>query len=344
MNKVAIFSDLHLGLKQDAVEWHNVALEWCDWFVNELKKNNINDIIFLGDFFHVRTNISVNTLYVASLFLDKLKDFRVHMIFGNHDLYYQNEATVSGVNLFKNKNNIIVYDKPTIVKFGNKSALFSGWGYNPLEYSADVLFTHAEIGIFKFNAELGPCNSGFKASELLHNFDIVYSGHFHLRQHKEWDNGKKIIYPGNPFSMDHSDFYGTIKGFDIFDFDTYDVVTIENTVSPKFCRMNLSEMCGGYYSIPELQENIKNNVFKLIVDKNITHKDLNILASLINSCRPFEFSYEWQDQIENKKDTKISFAEVFDLLGAINEFINLMDIDKKEVVRDYMINLYNRSK
>ena len=46
----------------------------------ENKQNNINDIIFLGDFFHVRTNISVNTLYVASLFLDKLKDFRVHKV------------------------------------------------------------------------------------------------------------------------------------------------------------------------------------------------------------------------------------------------------------------------
>ena len=74
-NKVAIFSDLHLGIKQDSVVWHNIALKWCDWFVSELKKREISDIVFLGDFFHTRNTISANTLHIASEVLNKMNDF-----------------------------------------------------------------------------------------------------------------------------------------------------------------------------------------------------------------------------------------------------------------------------
>ena len=93
MSKVAIFSDFHLGIKQDSAIWHEIALTWCDWFVSEVKKNGVDTVVFLGDFFHTRNNISANTLHVASKILDKLKDFKVHMILGNHDLYYANEPT-----------------------------------------------------------------------------------------------------------------------------------------------------------------------------------------------------------------------------------------------------------
>ena len=76
MSKVAIFSDFHLGIKQDSAIWHEIALTWCDWFVSEVKKNDIDTVVFLGDFFHTRNSISANTLHVASKILDKLKDFK----------------------------------------------------------------------------------------------------------------------------------------------------------------------------------------------------------------------------------------------------------------------------
>ena len=102
----------------------------------------------MGDFFHTRNTISVNTLHIANLFLEKLKDFTLHMILGNHDLYFHNESTVSGVNLFKNKNNIIVYDKLTKTTLGNKEVVFCGWGYDALsESTCDWNNFYGELGI-----------------------------------------------------------------------------------------------------------------------------------------------------------------------------------------------------
>jgi hypothetical protein len=343
MNKIAIFSDLHLGLKQDDERWHRIALCWCDSFVDELKRNGIEEIVFLGDFFHTRNSISVNTLHVANIFLEKLKDFKIHMILGNHDLYFHNESTVSGVNLFKNKNNIIVYDRPVKTKLGSKDAVFCGWGYDALEYNADILFTHAEINVFKFNADLGACNSGYKASDLLNHYNLVYSGHFHLRQNKSWEN-KHIIYPGNPYPMDHSDYYGSIKGFDILDLDTLESIVVENIVSPQFLRLSLSDICSDYYTIPEIISQIRGNIFKLIVDKNITHKDLNILTNLINGVNPFEFSYEWAIGTEANEEGVSTNLEYLDFGDLIRDYIKLLDLDNKNKIEEYILNLYKKVK
>lgn len=293
MSKVAIFSDLHLGIKQDSVEWHNIALKWCDWFVSELKLRDIKEVVFLGDFFHTRNTISANTLHVASTILSKMADFNLHFILGNHDLYYTNQPTVSPVNLFQGRDNIKVYATPEIVQFGNKKALMCGWGYEPTDFNADVLFTHAEISIFRYNLDVNACEDGMKASNLLKHFDIVYSGHFHLHQDKVWGN-KRISYVGNTFPMDHSDKYFTRKGFEIFDFDTYEYEFIENTISPKFYKVRLSELVENKWSIPELNKIIPNNIFKLIIDRNITISDNNILNDIFNSLCPLNYVVEWE--------------------------------------------------
>jgi metallophosphoesterase superfamily enzyme len=79
-SKVAIFSDLHLGIYGNSTDWHDIALKWAGWIASDLKKKKIKDIFFLGDFFHNRSEISVQTVHVASLILEKLKDFNIFMI------------------------------------------------------------------------------------------------------------------------------------------------------------------------------------------------------------------------------------------------------------------------
>ena len=43
-SKVAIFSDLHLGLYGNSEQWHEVALKWADWIVGELTTINHESI------------------------------------------------------------------------------------------------------------------------------------------------------------------------------------------------------------------------------------------------------------------------------------------------------------
>ena len=75
--RVAIFSDLHLGVHSNSSDWHNYAVEWAHWFKEECKRKNIKDLIFCGDWHHNRSEISVNTLQVSADILDILCDFNI---------------------------------------------------------------------------------------------------------------------------------------------------------------------------------------------------------------------------------------------------------------------------
>lgn len=59
---IAIFSDLHLGIKGDNQHWHSVAVEFIQDMVKTLKEKNIKDVFFLGDWFHNRNSVDVYTL------------------------------------------------------------------------------------------------------------------------------------------------------------------------------------------------------------------------------------------------------------------------------------------
>lgn len=334
--KLAVFTDLHLGIKSDDHKWHKVALEWADSMIDKLSKEGIDNIVFLGDFFHNRSTISVDTLNVTSRFLDKFKNFTLHMILGNHDLYYDKIYDVSAVNIFDGYPNIRVYTKPTHVKFGSLDTLMCGWGYDPLQDSADVLFTHAEINVFKFNKKLGACNSDLKCSDLLDRYNTVFSGHFHLRQIKEYDRGV-VRYVGNPFQMDYSD-EGTPKGFDIWDTESNECEFVENTISPTFVRYKLSDMveCKAY---DKLKEHIRNSYFKLIIDKNITLSDLNELMTLVNLCEPRTASFEWENgqSFSQNIDEDDFVMDDFELSSVMSKYVDMMEIPNKEWVLGYLL-------
>lgn len=345
MSKIAIFSDLHLGIKQDSVEWHNIALNWCDWFVSELKKRNIRDVVFLGDFFHTRNTISANTLHVASRILRKLNEFNLYFILGNHDLYYANSPTISPVNLFQGRDNIKVFTKPELVNFSNRQVLMCGWGYNLEELpDADILFTHAEINMFKYNLVVGNCEEGYKVSALLKKFDLVYSGHFHLRQEKAWAN-KRIVYVGNTFSMDHSDAYIIEKGFDVLDLDTLTSEFVKNSISPKFYRLKFSELVENNIWSPEklTKEVVPGNVFKLIIDMDVTPSDMNILNNIISLLKPLEYSTEWENGKNFSQDISEVELKAFDMEDAIKKYIELLDIPGKDDVTSYVLSLYKKA-
>ena len=337
--KLAVFTDLHLGIKQDDSSWHEVALQWCDSMADTLRERGVKDIVFLGDFFHNRNTICVDTLNVTSKFLKKLKDFNLHMILGNHDLYYKKEYTTSAVNIFDGFPNIKIYQTPEYMTVGNKKLLFCGWGYNPMDYKADVLFTHAEISTFKFN-ETQTCEDGFLCSDLLKNYNIIYTGHFHLRQTRKYKNGE-VRYVGNPFQMDYSDEHDK-KGFDIFDTETGEREFIENTISPKFVRIKLSDLIK--MDLDVIPNIIKNSYFKLLIDRDINTEDINTLLGLINGCRPRSSNHEYSNKGTIMRDEEGEIqVESFQIVDAIQEYITMMEIPEKNDILKMAIDLYYRA-
>lgn len=343
-SRVAIFSDLHLGVHGNSNQWHEIALNWCRWFVEDLKRNNIKDVIFCGDWHHNRSEISVDTLTVSAEIFELLSEFNLTVITGNHDMYFKHRTDVHSLNIVKGKENVNVIDKPFVLERFDKTLAFLPWGFSLNDVpNGDILFGHLEIESFKMNS-MKDCDEGMKASELLRKFNLIISGHFHTRHERNFGAGT-ILYTGNPFEMDFGD-CGNDKGYYILDIETNELQFIQNNISPRYKKITLSDMV----SIGTIDNSIKsifnNNFVKLKIDKNISSDDMDILRGKLSQLKPTSFIVEY-DFDYNKlitKDTWLtqSLDDSINIPTAIEEFINLLDIEDKKSILDYTLNLYGK--
>ncbi len=339
-SKVAIFSDLHLGIYGNSELWHEVALKWADWIVKELKKRKIKDIFFLGDFFHNRSEISVQTIHVASLILEKLKDFNIVMIVGNHDAFYKNRADIHSLGLISGHSNVTIVDTLTEVEAFGQKLLFVPWNTEIPDEKYDIIFGHFEIQNFKMN-NFKVCDHGLMASELLKKTGMVFSGHFHNRNTKAYTEGT-ILYVGNTFPMDFSD-VGNIKGYHVLDledfkYNEYSLDFIPNEVSPKFKKILLSKL-DSYKGV-----DYKNNIIKLIVDIDATEKKIESVQAFISKFKPFQFHTEYNTTSKSVDD--VEEIDSIDLMESMEEFIGGLKLeDEKQIRVEKLIkNLYEKNK
>jgi DNA repair exonuclease SbcCD nuclease subunit len=341
--RVAIFSDLHLGVHQDSMVWHETALNWCDWFVADLKAKDITDIFFLGDFFHYRSDISVSTLHIASQILKKLDDFNMVFIVGNHDSFYKDRSDVNSLSILSGRKNITVIDEPTETTLFGKKILFLPWGADIDNLNkVDIMFGHLEIESFKMNS-FKTCDHGEKSSNLLSKANLVMTGHFHLRDERKYSEGK-IVYVGNPFEMDFGD-AGSTKGYYILDIPnkTYDFY--ENNLSPKHKKISLSELTAcKSLSGDDVKELVNNSIIKLIIDKKAKEDGIEALIKKMNAFNPFSFSVDYS--LYNNSisvDDQNYEATGVDMQKTIEEFVNVLDIENKSEIITYCQDLYKRA-
>jgi DNA repair exonuclease SbcCD nuclease subunit len=321
-SKVAIFSDLHLGVHGNSEEWHKIALEWADWIIAELNEKGIKDIFFLGDFFDNRAEISVQTLHIASIILDKFRDFNLFMIIGNHDAFYKNRSDIHSLGLANGYPNITIIDKNLEFEDYGKKLLFVPWENELPKGKFDHIFGHFEIQSFKMN-NFKVCDKGFQVSDLLSKTKSVFSGHFHRRSTGTYNNGV-ITYVGNPFSMDFAD-VANKKGYHILNIETGGLEFFENTVSPKFNKIILSNI----KSVKE--EDVKNNFVKLVVDLVMEDAKLDKFKAYLNKFSPYRLIMEHNtasNTIDNVEELdSINIMEMFD------EFIEQMNLEEAQETR-----------
>ena len=344
--KWAVFTDLHLGVHQNSSTWHNIAHDWADWFVDDLRSKGISQIIFTGDFFHSRSEISVNTIHAASKFIEKFKNFeRIYMIVGNHDSYYKQKADVHSLSILNGYSNIFVFDTTTQVSdksFGDKRVTFCPWGFNYNEIlDSDIIFGHFEIESFKMNAHK-LCEEGVKPKDLLNKSPLIFSGHFHLNEERQYDNGK-IIYVGSPFQLDFGE-RDSKKGYYVLDFKDLSYEFITNSVTPEHKKLLVSEILENGNLKAEIKDIIKNNFVKLVVDTKIEEKSLDILLHACNNLGPITLTVDPLVSFELQNNQENADLSGVDISKAIVEFVNLLDITEKEEVIKHTLFLYNQVK
>jgi len=343
-NKVAIFSDLHLGVHSNSSEWHKYAIEWANWFREECRDKGIKDLIFCGDWHHNRSEISVNTLQVSADILDMFEEFNLIAITGNHDIYYKHRTDVNSLSIFKNRKNVTILEQYQTLEAFDKKLSFCPWN-TPTKVieDSDVIFGHFEIETFKMNA-FKICEEGVRVKDLLKKSSLVISGHFHTRHEKQFGAGT-ILYVGNPFQMDFGD-AGNRKGYHILDLDTLEYEFFENNVSPCYEKITLSELVEEGEITPIVKNRISNNIVKLKVDKNISQDDMDVLTAVFNKLQPEQLSIDYDINFNRILDNREDIEDLsgVDVEQAIEEFIGTMDLDDAKSIIEYTLGLYERCK
>lgn len=338
-NKVLFFSDLHLGVHQNSQTWHKICLDLANWIDMVMQQHNLDTIFFAGDAFHDRHEIGVNTLHVARKFFDVLKEYKIHLIPGNHDAFLSSTVEVNSVEILAQQN-IRVYTSPTTIAVNEKRVTFCPWKtvIKDLE-PVDMLVGHFEIPNFRMNATK-ICDHGDASTNLLEKATAVVTGHFHFREHRVYDN-KFVLYLGSPYEMDFSD-RGQEKGVSIIDFDNFDVQFVSNNITPKHFRLKISELIQKKYTnLPDL---IKNNIVSIYVDTKLDALTLDLLTTKLAQYGPLQFRTEFDVLDTAQIDTKDTKKLSIDIETAFSEFVELVDTRAtKNEVLDKCLNLYKLS-
>jgi DNA repair exonuclease SbcCD nuclease subunit len=203
--------------------------------------------------------------------------------------------------------------------------------YDEIE-KCDALMGHFEIQTFKMNT-YKLCEHGFTGKMLGKKSPLIFSGHFHLRDERDYGS-YKINYVGNPFEMDFGDSESS-KGYYIIDFDSMEYEFFENKISPKHKKIKLSQFDNS-------KNIIGNNIVKIIVDTNIENDELEKYSTNIQQLNPISLSFDNTaafNPILEELDDEYDLSGV-DMEKAITDFVALLDIEDKDSVSSYTINLY----
>ena len=283
--KRLIVTDTHLGLYQDADKWLDIVLQFFKDLVLYCHREQISEIIHLGDFFDNRRSLNTKTQHVAHRIAKvlALKNLHIRIVVGNHDCYFKNQIHPTSLELFSKYKHIEIIDEPTRVD----DILLMPWSvFLPEEKhtwreGARYCFGHFAINGFHMNDSY-VCKTGMPSNSFK-DFEMVLSGHFHTPSKQG-----NIVYLGAPYGQTFHDAGGT-RGF--YTFDDGELEFIEYPKAPKFkkIRTNILEE----YSAQDLDENIKGNVIRLVFDKDYGTIKNQELEDMVLRHYPFAYSIDF---------------------------------------------------
>ena len=311
--KAAIFTDIHWGAKNNSEQHNKDCMEFTDWFIETSLDAGCESFIFLGDWHHSRHTINVSTLNYSIEALEKLIDNfeKTYMIIGNHDLYYRDRRDVHSLVLSKGKD---VHLIENITKIGD--AVFAPWLVGEewkdlAKMNGTYLFGHFEFPKFLMNANFEmPEKSDHIQIDNVGQFQYVYSGHFHKRQHKS-----NVTYVGNPFGHNYADAWDFDRGMATLEWGS-DVQYI-NYNGPKYITCNLSEL--NDKAINHIDD---KTYIKIIMDMDSTYENTYYLREILAD----EYGVR-EIKMENKQ-VSLSDMETTEQLNDVHESIDQIILNR----------------
>ena len=341
--KIALITDQHLDGRKGSLAFWNYFQKFYDQiFFPTLEKEGVSTIIDLGDTFDNRKSMDFNTFNrVNENYFKRLKDYKVHMILGNHCTYYKNTNRINSPELLLDQyKNIRIYASPEEITLGGKKFLMMPWINSGnkeeclrmiSESQADIMCGHLECDGFEVTPGM-KFEGGFNVSDFK-NFKRVWSGHFH---HKSKHGN--VQYLGNPYQMFWNDYKDT-RGFHIYDTESDKLKYIKNPFEifdkifyddarVDYNKQDVSDYKDKYIKIV-VEEKRDYQMFETLVDRlyNVGAHDVKIVETLVDA--------DAVDDVElNTKDT----------LTLLSEYIDEIDLQvSKPDLKKLMQSLYIES-
>ena len=230
--KIAIITDQHFGARKNSKLFHDYFLKFYnDVFFPTLEQEGITTIVDMGDTFDSRKGIDFSALsWAKNNYYNKLKDYTIHTIVGNHTAYYKNTNEVNSIDLLlREYENVKIYSEPTEIKLDKLGVLLLPWickeneekTFKAIKKSkSKVAMGHLELNGFQVNQQIVMDHGTDRGP--FDKFERVFSGHYHTKS----DNGK-VFYLGNPYEIYWTDLED-VRGFNIFDTETLEHVPVLN--------------------------------------------------------------------------------------------------------------------
>ena len=333
MNKVALITDTHFGVRKGSQIFHDYFEKfYANTFFPTLEQHSIRTCIHLGDVFDVRKGIDYWSLdWSKRVFFDPLinRGIHTHIIVGNHDIFYRTSLKLNSIALnLREYENIVLYDKPETATVDGKEIFMVPWicENNAEEFvterdktKAKICMGHLELAGFYANKDY-QCQHGTDAKEFS-KFDTVFSGHFHKRSSRS-----NVTYLGNPYQLYWNDL-DEIRGFHIYDLDTGELEFIPNPTS-MFHRVFYNESRQKLYN----PHKFKDSFIKIVVEEKSTPERLTSFVDNLYRVGVHDIKIIEQLKLDVDDDVEV---EGEDTLTTLTNYVNAMDdsVDKTSIIK-----------
>jgi DNA repair exonuclease SbcCD nuclease subunit len=278
-DKAITFTDIHLGLKNNSKEHNEDCLKFIHFMIQTAKEKGISTCIFMGDYFHNRSNVNISTLNYG-LEIMKLLDTnfdKTYFLVGNHDMYHKNKRDITSINMAQAFNNIhFVNEMETIDDCTFIPFMIDEEYKNLQKLTSKYVFGHLELPGYLLNKMVEMPNHGKETEDSFGGCEYVFSGHFHKRQSKITPKGTKIVYTGNCFPHNFSDTWDDARGVMILEHGKDPFFEMWPD-APKYRTFTLSELLSepSYY----VQDNV---IAKVQVDIPVTMDEISYIRELFS--------------------------------------------------------------
>ena len=322
--KIAVLNDTHTGIRNSSEIFLNNAEDFYNnVFFPECEKQNIKQILHLGDYYDHRKFVNFKALnHNRRVFLDQLRirGMSMDIIPGNHDTYFKNTNELNSLKEclghYMNEVNIIM--EPKVMSYGSLNIGLVPWicqdNYDVCmnfikECKADWIGAHLELNGFELMR--GIKNQHGMNPKVFERFELVLTGHFHCSSKQD-----NVWYLGSQMEFFWSDAHDP-KYFHVIDTETRKIEKIRNphTLFEKVL-----------YNDEEIDYNNYN--------KNFSKKFVKVVV--VNKTDPFTFD-RFIDNIQNQDIYELKIAENFnEFIGANVDDEDMNFDDTTEIVDTYI--------